>query len=153
MADIFRREIPDRYAAQESAANRTHPAYVIPDSPFTTLTINNCVAGAYHTDSGDYEPGFGCIVVFRRGHYDGALLGFPAYGCAADLHHRDVILFDAHEVHGNTPFQNTVGVEGEDWERLSVVFYFREKMTECLAPSDELERAKRLGSNLAATDE
>lgn len=143
-ARVFEQHAPERYAKQLEAAKRTHPAYVIPETPFTTLTVNNCVSGGYHTDAGDYEPGFGCIAVFRRGSYRGCLLGFPAYGVAVDLKDRDVLLFDPHEVHGNTPFEDTVGFEGEDWERISIVFYFREKMLECLSPAEELERAKRI---------
>lgn len=144
VARIFERHAPDRYRAQEAVAKQTHPAYVIPDTPFTTLTVNNCVAGAFHTDAGDYEPGFGCIAVLRRGHYSGCHLGFPAYGVAVDLQDRDVILFDPHEVHGNTPFRDAVGVEGVDWERISVVFYYRQKMVDCLSPAEELARAKQL---------
>jgi hypothetical protein len=84
------------------------------------------------------------MAVFRRGRYDGAQLVFPKYGVAADLRHGDVVFFDPHEVHGNIPFRDGVGAEGVDWVRISMVFYFRTKMLECLSPEAELERAKRL---------
>lgn len=144
VARLFEQHAPDRYASQAAVAKKTHPAYLIPETPFTTLTINNCVAAAYHLDAGDYKPGFGCISVLRRGQYEGCLLGFPAYGCAVDLQDRDVLLFDAHEVHGNTAFHGTVGEEGVEFERISVVFYFREKMIDCLSPAKELERVKKI---------
>ncbi len=143
-----------RYVAQLEAAKATHPAYVIPGTPFTTLTVNGSVSGAYHRDAGDYKPGFGCMAVFRKGEYGGCLLGFPAFGVAADLDDRSVILFDPHEIHGNTPFEGP-GEPHEDFERVSVVCYFRAKMLDCLSPSDELERVKttRGALILPVTDE
>lgn len=144
IATLFREAVPDRYAAQLAEASRTHPAYVIPETPFTTVTVNNTVAGAYHTDRGDFEKGFGVISVFRRGDYRGAELVFPAYGVGVDLQHGDVVFCDVHEVHGNTPFRDSVGAEQTDWARISMVFYYRAKMVECLSPPEELARAKRL---------
>lgn len=144
VARTFKKYVPDRYEKQLEVAKKTHPAYVIPETPYTTITVNNCASGAYHLDAGDYEPGFGCMTVMRRGQYKGCLLGFPAFGVAVDLQDRDLILFDPHEVHGNTPFYDTVGEEGEDWERISVIYYFRKKMTECLSPREELARAKSI---------
>ncbi len=141
-AAAFEEKSPIRYRAQLEAAKATHPAYVIPGTPFTTVTVNNCVAGAYHRDSGDYAPGFGAMAVFRKGDYRGCHLGFPAYGVSVDLGDRDLILFDPHEVHGNTPFHDAVGEEGTDWERISMVLYYRAKMLDCLSPSEELARTK-----------
>ena len=145
-ARCFEREVPKRYAAQLEAAQKTHPAYVIPGTPFTTATVNNCTQGGYHRDAGDYKPGFGVMPVLRRGSYRGCLLGFPAYGVAVDLQDRDLILFDPHEVHGNTPYEDAIGPKGEPdkggYERISVVLYFRSKMTECLSPTEELTRIK-----------
>lgn len=148
VGDLFKATVPDRYAAQMEAAKRTHPAYVIPGTPFTTVTINNTVAGAFHTDKGDYEPGFGCMVVFRKGTYRGAEIGFPKYGIGCDMQHGDVIFFDPHEVHGNIPFHDCHGHEMKDWNRISMVLYFREKMTECLEPNAELARVKTVRGNL-----
>lgn len=147
-ATAFRAVVPERYEAQLQAARITHPAYVIPETPFTTITVNNTHAGGYHKDAGDYQPGFGVMAVLRRGAYKGCFLGFPAFGVAADLHDGDLIFFDPHEVHGNTPFYDAVGPAQEPekggYERISVVMYFREKMTECLSPTAEIERAKSL---------
>jgi len=150
VGELFREVVPERYAAQLEAAQRTQPAYVIPGTPFTTLTINNTVAGAYHTDKGDYAPGFGVMAVFRKGHYRGAEIVFPKYGVGADLQDGDVIFFDPHEVHGNLPFEDGRGHEGEDWVRISMVFYFRARMTECLEPKAEIERAKQMRGGISS---
>lgn len=152
VAALFKDTVPDRYATQLAAAKATHPSYVLTGTPFTTVTVNNTVAGAYHTDKGDFEPGFGVMVVFRKGEYRGADFVFPAYGVSCDLQHGDVIFFDPHEVHGNIPFHDCVGKEGEDWIRISMVLYFREHMPECLAPDKELERARHVRGNLQASD-
>jgi Oxygenase domain of the 2OGFeDO superfamily len=149
VAAILRRELPDRYAAQAEAASRTHPAYVIPGTPFTTLTVNNTWAGGYHRDAGDFKPGFGVMCVFRKGVYTGGELVLPAFGVGVDLGDRDVVLFDVHEVHGNTPIVGAEPArEPAGHERISVVFYFREKMVDCLSPAEELEHAKRLRGDL-----
>jgi hypothetical protein len=63
---------------------------------------------------------------------------------AVDLQDRDVILFDVHEVHANLPFIATQGKEVEDWERISIVAYYRERMIDCLPPREEVERANNL---------
>jgi hypothetical protein len=151
VARLMQKHAPARYAAQLDAANKTHPAYVLPDSPFTTITVNNTVAGGYHTDAGDFKPGFGVMSVLRRGKYQGGLLVVPAYGVAVDLQERDVLLFDVHEVHGNTPLVGegpACEPENGGHERISIVYYFREKMPECLSPADELDRAKNLRGSL-----
>ena len=144
VGELFREIVPDRAAAQQEQADRTQPAYVIPRTPFTTITVNNTVAGTYHTDKGDFPKGFGVMAVMRKGHYRGAELVFPKYGVGADLQHGDCIFFDPHEVHGNLAFYEGIGKEAEDWVRISMVFYFRTKMVECLEPKAELERAKNV---------
>lgn len=145
VSDAFREALPGRYAAQEEAARATHPAYVIPGTPFTTLTVNNTVAAAYHYDKGDYKAGFGVIVVLRRGQYTGGELVVPAFRVGADLHDRDMLLFDVHELHGNLPIVGEgpkMLPEKGGHERISIVFYFRNRMVDCLAPGEEILRAK-----------
>lgn len=153
VAEAMKEVVPKRYALQLAEASKTHPAYVIPGTPFTTLTVNHTVAGAYHRDAGDFAEGFGAMTVHRSGAYTGCHLVFPAYGIAADLGDRDLALFDSHEVHGNTPFV-AEGAPNIDFKRVSVVYYFRRKMVECLPPAEELERVKTLrGSIPEETDD
>lgn len=142
VSQIFEQALPARFKAQMDAAKATPPDYVIKDTCFTTLTVNHNIAGRIHTDKGDYKPGFGCITVFRKGTYKGGVLCFPEYLCGVDLEDRDMILFDPHVLHAVTDFHDTE----PDYERISVVYYFREKMMECLPPAEELERAKQRGA-------
>lgn len=138
-AEHFRGELPDRYANQLAAANQCRPEWIIKGTPFSTLTVNNNVIGATHKDAGDFKDGFGMIACARSGEYEGAWLAFPEYGVAADLRDGDLIYFNSHDWHGLTPFRN----EREGHERITVVFYLREKMARCGSPAEELENAKR----------
>jgi hypothetical protein len=142
ISSIFKKNVPDKFANQKQIADSTFPEWVIPETVFTTITVNNCTTAAYHTDKGDYKDGFGCMAVLKKGEYDGAELVIPEYRVALDLKHRDIIFFDPHLWHGNTPYKNMVGEQCKDWERISIVCYYREKMKQCLCREEELKRAK-----------
>lgn len=141
VSQSFAENVPDRYAAQADAARRTPSEYVIPNTCFTSLTVNHNIAGRIHTDKGDFAEGFGCICVFRRGHYRGGVLCYPEYLCGVDLEDCDLIFFDPHAWHAVTDFYDT----SPGYMRVSVVFYFREKMLNCLPVEEELARAKNRG--------
>src|SRR6266705_3309277 len=61
--------VPDRYAAQLAEADRTDPAWVVPGTPFTTVTVNNTWPTGVHTDKGDLDAGFSTITCLRQGPY------------------------------------------------------------------------------------
>ena len=139
VAEQFRLHRPEEHARQLAMAEKTHPAWVIEGTPFTSITVNRNFQTAVHTDKGDFRQGFGVLSAFARGKYSGAHFGFPAFGISFDLRDGDVLLANVHEWHGNTPF---VGAPGR-YERVSCVFYYREKMARCGSPQEELERAQR----------
>lgn len=135
-------QVPDRYVAQATMAKRTPPEWLIPGTPFTTVTVNNSYATGVHTDAGDYEPGFSTLAVCRRGAYTGGLLVLARYRLAVDMGHGDLLLFDAHTEHGNTdlvcphvpvPLNGAVPAErcNDGCERISLVAYFRTKVADC----------------------
>jgi hypothetical protein len=139
--------VPDRYAAQAREAARTHPDWVIPGTPFTTITVNNSYATGVHTDKGDLDAGFSCLGVMRRGEYTGGHIVFPEYRVAADLQHGDLMLMDSHDWHGNTALmcgcgKQMLNVPCQECgaERISIVCYFRTGMVACGTPSDEHEK-------------
>jgi hypothetical protein len=136
---VFERYAPDRYRAQAEMVGRCDPAWVIPGSVFTTLTVNRTLRTACPRDQGDYAPGFGVVSVIEVGAFAGGHLVFPSYRVAVDLRSGGVLLADVHELHGNTPI---VG-EPDRFLRLSTVFYARSKMVACGSPADELARAKQ----------
>ncbi len=124
--DLFRVHLPEPHAAQLSVA-RTTPDYAIADTAFSTVTVNLNFATAAHRDSGDLAQGAGVISCFTSGKFSGGTLVFPKWGLGFNLSTGDVLLCNVHELHGNLPL---VGKPGS-FERLSCVFYYREKLQEC----------------------
>lgn len=149
VAEQLQAHVPDRYAAQREEIDRTHPDWVIPGTPFTTVTVNNTYPTGVHTDKGDLDKGFSTIFTLRRGNYSGGIFTFPEYRVAVDLKDDDLILMDAHQWHGNTPIVCACGTRRTSCcevcgaERISVVSYMRAAMTRCGSEAEETERAIR----------
>jgi hypothetical protein len=135
----FQYSVPERYAAQARVAAETHPDWVIPETVFTTVTVNRNWQTAVHKDAGDLKEGFGVLTALRAGQYEGCFLCFPKYRVAVDMRTSDVLMSDVHEWHGNTPLKGRKG----RYERISCVFYYRQNMIYCGSSDEELERAKR----------
>ena len=134
----FRELMPERWAAQREYADRTASDWVIPESTFTTVTINKNWQTATHKDAGDLQAGFGVMSCLRNKKYSGGFLCFPAWRVAVDMAHGCLCLADVHEWHGNAPLKDLrVG-----YERISMVFYYREHMINCKAAKQEVEWAK-----------
>jgi hypothetical protein len=140
VSEHFQAQVPDRYAVQANYARRTHPAWRIGSTPFTTVTVNNTYPTGAHTDAGDLREGFSTIVVLRRGEYSGGTLVFPRLRVGVEMGDRDLLLMDAHEWHGNTAIEVD---EESNAERISVVAYYREKMASCGDPDVEHTKALR----------
>lgn len=141
VAGAYLDRTPEHFRRHNEVAGRTEPSFVIPGTPFTTMTVNNTVRGACHRDAGDLKEGMGCISAMRLGSFDGFFLVFPEYQVAFDIGPNDLLLFDPHEMHGNTPIKHA----SEDAQRVSIVFYYRAGMEKCLSPAEEQERAKKRG--------
>lgn len=147
VADNLAEHVPDRYAAQLAQAARTDPAWVVPGTPFSTITVNNTYPTGVHKDKGDLEAGFSTIAVLRRGPYTGGQLVFPEWRVAVDMGDGDLILMDAHDWHGNVLITCQCGTRANGpcetcgAERISVVAYFRTKVADCGSPDVELARA------------
>ena len=138
VAEVFAAELPARYRVQQAVADRTDAAYIIPGTPYSTITVNNTYATGVHQDAGDLKEGFSCMGVLRRGEYAGGQFVLPEYRVAVELGEGDVILMDPHEWHGNVQ----IVPASPDAERISVVCYYRTKLAACQPPAEELARAK-----------
>jgi hypothetical protein len=138
---------------------RTSGEWVVPGTPFSTVTVNNSYSTGVHTDRGDLEAGFSNVSVMRRGNWHGGKLVFPEYRVAVDLKEGDLLLMDAHQWHGNTQMIcDTCGDrmmprrDGDQmlpgWhekcgsERISIVCYFRTNIVECGTAQEELVKAQ-----------
>ena len=148
VADNLAQHVPDRYAAQMEEINQTHPDWVVPGTPFTTITVNNTYPTGVHTDKGDLDKGFSTIFTVRRGSYTGGRFVFPEYRLAVDLQDDDLILMDAHQWHGNTALVCACGQRRTSFcdtcgaERISVVSYMRTGMVKCASEAEEVRRAQ-----------
>lgn len=151
-------DAPDRYAAQMTEVARTHPDWVIPGTPFSTVTVNNTYPTGVHKDEGDLDAGISTLAVFREGTFRGGVLVFPEYRVGIEMQDRDLLLMDAHAWHGNTQFDPPVKrsmtgkIEGGDpgFERISIVSYFRTKIVGCDAAADEAEKRRMLAEHRAS---
>jgi hypothetical protein len=135
----FQMLAPERWAAQRAFIEKVSPDFYIPDTVFTTVTVNRSWRTAAHRDDEDYRPGFGVMTALEGGHYAGCELIFPKYRTAVDLRTGGLLLADVHELHGNGPL-----IVRPPHQRLSFVFYARERMHLCGSADEELSRVKSL---------
>jgi hypothetical protein len=127
LAKGFKDLLPWRYNNQMEAANKVDPAFLVPETPFTTITVNKTFRTAAHYDAGDLNTGLSNLLTLSNdGNYTGGYLIEPEYRVAVNVRPGDLLLINNHEVmHGNTPIECAEGSE-----RVSLVVYFREKMLE-----------------------
>ncbi len=144
----MQRVAPKRYEAQMDFVNRTHPDWVIPNTPFTTITVNNSYPTGVHTDKGDLDEGISTLAVIAKGEYEGGYLTLPEYRIAFNVGHRDLLIFNAHEWHGNTKLE----MKSEDAERISVVCYYRENMAKCDSMAEEESKKKEIAERKMVKD-
>ncbi len=138
----FKKLVPEGYIKQYERASMT-PEYQILDTAFSTATINYNWQTALHRDVGDFEDGFGNLVILEdprhdRHTWEGGYLGFPQYKIAVDVRNGDFLAMDVHQWHSNTPIKmnnkNNTNISKLEPARLSVVSYLRKNMLKC---SDE----------------
>lgn len=137
--ELYKELCPFHYARQINIANGTDINYRIADTSFTTVTVNKNFQTAVHKDQGDFKPGFGNLIAYREGSFDGCYFCLPQYGIGVELQNTDILFVDVHQWHGNTPFRNC----SPDYLRMSFVLYYREYMVNCKKPSEELADIKR----------
>jgi hypothetical protein len=126
----FRRLLPQRFAAQQAAADRIDKRFLVgEDTVFTTLTVNKTFRTACHRDAGDLASGFSNLGVISTGKdFKGGYLVLPEYRVAINIRPGDLLLIANHDaIHGNTPIES-VDDDPDGIERMSIVAYFREKM-------------------------
>jgi hypothetical protein len=182
IGDAFAKEVPDRFQAQQAFVRRTPEDWVVPGTPFTTITINNSYPTGVHTDKGDLDEGFSNLTVLRRGKYHGGIFTFPEFRVGVDMQDGDLLLMDAHQWHGNTEMfcdscgerigppndrhaHEMCGIEdfaanpdATPPERISIVCYYRTKMAECGTAEEEAQRAvaaveRRITAGMTAVEE
>jgi hypothetical protein len=158
VAKHFEKHVPDRYAAQMEQVRQTKPEWIVPGTPFSTVTVNNSWSTGVHVDDGDLPQGFSTLVCIRRGNYTGGRLTFPRYRVAVDMQDGDLILMDAHEYHGNTSIVCECGNVCNGMckvctaERISLVSYFKTRMTKCGTADEEYKKAAKRAEDRSRKD-
>ena len=76
ISQMFQHLIPNAYEKQLEQANKK-PHLKIPETPFSTITINRNFRTALHRDAGDFKGGFGNLTVIERGKYHGGYTILP----------------------------------------------------------------------------
>jgi hypothetical protein len=165
IARHFEERVTERYNIQMEMVRKTESGWVVPGTPFSTITVNNSYPTGVHKDDGDLVDGFSTIACVRRGEYEGGVLVFPQYRVGVDMQDGDLLLMDAHQWHGNTRMMCACGERIVNKfcsfcgaERISIVSYYRTRMAECGTPEAEFERAmenteKRSQPRAGAADE
>ena len=142
---IFKQLEPTKYNLQRTAADLS-PDFVIPGTAFSTVTINYSWRTGMHKDTGDFEDGFGNLIViedpYNKNTYKGCYLGFPRFKVCVDVKTGDFLGMNVHEWHCNTEFIGTsktiygnfsdIDIKN-NWyfNRMSIVLYLRKKMINC----------------------
>jgi len=148
VGDVYRRTCPEHVKTNDEACAKMDPAWVIADTPFTTMTVNNTVQSGCHYDAGDMDGAMTCLSVIRMGSWTGHYLVMPEYRVAIDIQNGDVCMTDVRNcLHGNTAMV-PLGGSDEPCERISVVYYMRTGMLDCGSPAEERIRAARLRGGL-----
>jgi hypothetical protein len=158
--------VPDRHTLQQKAANQK-PLLHIPQTAFSSVTINRNFRTALHRDAGDFKEGYGNLSVIERGEYHGGYTLFPQYGVGFNVRTGDFLAMDVHEWHCNTELIETeadkkankdlpkihkddieTGTLGSDkaFSRVSFVCYLREKLRKC-NDSHTRKYFKKIGLN------
>jgi len=148
---LFQELIPNAHMKQLERANLTNN-FKIPNTSFSTVTINRNFRTALHKDAGDFKGGFGNLTVIERGKYHGGYTVFPQFGIGIDLRNNDFVAMDVHQWHSNTELYETesdklfnstlksefndnseIGTAGiyEKYTRLAFVCYLRKKIINC----------------------
>ena len=124
----FKELLPWRFHNQMEAAKKIDERFLVPGTPFTTITVNKTFRTACHRDAGDFAEGLSNLLVLsNNGNYSGGYLVFPEVRVAVNVRPGDLLLVNNHEViHGNTP----IVLNDDVAERISLVCYLREGMLE-----------------------
>jgi hypothetical protein len=124
----FEELLPWRYNNQKVASESIDQKYVIPETPFTTITVNRNFRTAAHYDPANMENGFANLcVISKNDNYTGAYLVFPEVGYAVNIRPSDLLFVNNQAgLHGNTELI----LNDSDAERISMIAFFHEGMLE-----------------------
>ena len=126
LSKAFKDMLPWRYGNQKAAADKIDQRFLVPDTPFSTITVNRNFRTAAHYDPANMDNGFANICVFSNSdNYRGAYLVFPEIGYAVDVRPGDLLFVNNMAgLHGNTELI----LDDPTAERISIIAFFHEGM-------------------------
>jgi len=149
LGKIYKKLTPKVYKNQNMRAGKRNHLR-IPETPFSSITVNRNFRTALHTDAGNFNGGMAVMTALERGKYSGGYTVFPQYGIGFDVRHGDVLIMEnCNTWHANTEIKESksqrkyneslkdifndnpeVGTAGLDkkYTRITIVCYLREKL-------------------------
>ena len=126
LAKAFKEMLPWRHGNQQAAADKVDQRFLVPNTPFSTITVNRNFRTAAHYDPANMDNGFANICVFSNSdNYRGAYLVFPEIGYAVDVRPGDLLFVNNMAgLHGNTELI----LDDPAAERISIIAFFHEGM-------------------------
>lgn len=118
MSELYKELDPIEYQYQLDEYNKIDNRFKIPNSIFTTITINYNLQCKPHTDKGNYRQK---SIILVLGKFNGCSLIID--DIEYKLENNDFMIIDGSKIHYNTPLI--------DGERISLVFYIRDGMSNC----------------------
>lgn len=132
---------PELYKThKEISDGKVRPEWRLEESPFTSGIANKDNQLRYHFDSGNFSDVWSAMLVFKN-QISGGHLSVPEYDLCFELKDHSALMFDGQGLlHGVTPFKKLT----PDAYRYSIVYYSLRQMWNCLAPTDELMRIRKI---------
>lgn len=126
LAKGFKKMLPWRFENQQKVANAIDPKFVVPKTPFTTITVNKSFRTAAHYDEKNLPNGMANLCVFSKNdNYSGCYLIFPEIGYAVNIRPGDLLLVQNQcGLHGNSPLI----LNDPTAERISCIAFTHESM-------------------------
>lgn len=138
---LYEKHNPELFQThKETTDANVRPEWKLEESPFTSGIANRDNQLRYHFDSGNFANVWSAMLVFKH-KITGGHLSVPEYDLCFELKDNSVLMFDGQGLlHGVTPFKKLA----PDSYRFSVVYYSLRQMWNCLTPSEELLRIRKL---------
>lgn len=141
VSEIYQQYNPELHSKHHATSKeKVRPEWHLEDSPFTSGIANKDNQLRYHFDTGNFKNVWSGMLVFKN-QVAGGYLSVPEYDLCFELKDHSVLLFDGQGLlHGVTPFRKLA----PDAYRYSIVYYSLRQMWNCLSPSDELIRIRKI---------
>jgi hypothetical protein len=119
----YRLQAPRIYARQKAEVWHV-PNWRLWDTVFTTGYLIKKVEARYHADAGNLRGVLS--VIMPLGNFRGGSLIIVRWGLRVDYTTGDLLYFNAKNLHGNLPVENSVGAG-----RVAAIFYCEGRIGQC----------------------